>query len=122
MQHLCAIRHAKNAAARDASDRCFDIRSRLQRAEIRKRHLQEQYHPRVSGDALKAIEREIESIRAEHADADQRRSEASAAFAAAGAVHDAARKYAAAEGLAMPIEDADAMTERRGPIPEEGEK
>ena len=122
LQHLGAIRHAKNAAVRDASDRASDLRARLQRAEARRRHINEIYHPRDAQDGLEQIEREIEGLRSELADADQRRSEAAEAFQAAGATHDTARRYAHEQGLAMPSEDASEMGERRGLIPEEAAK
>ena len=113
LQHLAAIRNARNATVRDASDNCADFRARLQRAEARRRHLHEAYHPRDAADALAKIEAEIETLRAELADADQRRSEAATAFQAAGAVHDAARRFAHEHGLPMPSDDTAQMTERR---------
>ena len=120
LQHLAAIRNARNATVRDASDRCADLRSRLQRAEGRRRHLNEIFHPRDAAAGLKAIEAEIEGLRAELADADARRSQAGADFQTAAATHDAARKLAAAEGLPMPVSDASEMNERRGLPPETG--
>ena len=120
LQHLAALRHAKSAAVRDASDRASDLRARLQRAEGRRRHLNEIYHPRDAADGLKAIEREIEGLRSELADADACRNAAGEAFQAAGAVHDSARRYAAEQGLPMPSDDAAEMGERRGLPPETG--
>ena len=120
LQHLGNVRHAKAAAARDASDRASDLRARLQRLEARRRHLHEVYHPRDAQDRLEQIEREIEGLRSELADADARRNAAGEAFQAAGACHDSARRYAAEQGLPMPSDDAAQMNERRGLTPEEG--
>ena len=120
LQHLAAIRSARNATVRDASDNCADLRARLQRAEGRRRHLNEIFHPREAADGLKSIEAKIETLRAELSDADARRSEAAAAFQAAGACHDAARRFAHEQGLPMPSEDAREVGERRGLPPRPG--
>ena len=106
LRHLGAIRDAKSAAARDASDRATDIRNRLRRAEARKNQLEREFHPREVKESLAKIDREIETLRAELNDAEHRRAEAGAASQAAGAVYKAARDFAAEHRLPMRSDDA----------------
>lgn len=117
LRHLGAIRGAKNAAALDASDRASDLRARLMRAEGRRRQIETEFHPREAVERLDVIDREIETIREELTDAEGRRAEAGAAFKAAAAVHETARRYAAEHGLPMPSEDAAEVGGFRWPEP-----
>lgn len=118
--HLAAIRHAKAAAARAASDDAHDARSRLNRAKARRKQIEMEYHPTKAHDALERVDDDINALREELEAAEARRQAAGQEFQAAGAVHDAAVKFAAEHDLDMPPDDAKEVAAIRGPAPAGG--
>ena len=121
LHHLGAIRRAKTAAVREASDRAQELRARIMRKEARRRQIAEEYHPRDAAKHLAEIDREIATIRDELSDAEARRDAAGQAFSAAARVHEAARRYAAEHGLPMPSEDAAEVNGISWPQPAKGD-
>jgi chromosome segregation ATPase len=115
IRHLAAIRHAKAAAARAASDDAQDARSRLGRATARRQDIEVQYHPRDAHEAVEQADADIAALREELEAAEARRQAAGQEFQAAASAHDAAVRFASEHGLEMPADDARAASAIRGP-------
>ncbi|WP_422028494.1 hypothetical protein [Roseovarius sp.] len=106
LDHLGAIRHAKVATVRDASDRATDLRARCRRAQGRLRQIETDYLPKDAAETAEKIAAEIDTLKEELAAAEARRDRVGQEFQAAAACHEAARNYAVEHGLPMPSEDA----------------